>query len=381
MNALPKYVLRILGVLTDTGYEAYLAGGCVRDLLLSRRPSDWDAASSAPPQRVTELFRHTVPTGLAHGTVTVLSGGGRVEVTAFRSDGDYSDHRRPDAVRFIPDLRGDLARRDFTVNAMAMDAAGEITDPFGGRADLEKKLLRCVGQPETRFREDALRMLRAFRFSARLGFRIEDETLAAIQECAPFCAALSPERVRDELVKTLRSPSPDTVWDMLDVGLLASFAEPPGPAAERPSLRRLPQYARLGRLCAALEELGCIMSTESFLSALRFDNRSIHTAAAAAAILRSGSRDYKRLLRDHGEAAALAAYPADRELRRVIAEGECRSLDALAVNGQDLKALGLRGRELGAMLSRLLDHVIDHPEDNEKEILCKLAESWRKIDG
>ena len=377
MKAPPKYVLNILCALDSAGHRAVLAGGCVRDSLLGRRPSDWDIASSASPEEVLALFPRCVPTGIKHGTVTVMSGGGSVEVTAFRAEGGYSDHRRPDSVSFGCPLEADLARRDLTVNAMAMDAAGEITDPFGGRDDLRRRLLRCVGEPERRFDEDALRMLRTVRFSAQLGFEIEPRTLEAIRALAHLASGLSAERVRDELLKTLRSPAPGLVWQLVDLGLLRAFLLPGNGNAPRPALRSLPLYARLARFCLGLEQGGYIMSTASLLAALRFDGDTQRTAAAAVEVLKSGSRDWKRLLRDYGPAAVLAAQPKNRELRAVLRSGECWSLAELAVGGRELEELGYSGPELGRELRRLLDHVIDSPGDNRPDILCKLAE--RKV--
>lgn len=355
-----------------------MAGGCVRDTLMGRRPSDWDVATAAPPEAVQSLFVRTVPTGIRHGTVTVLYGGGKCEVTTYRVDGAYSDHRRPDSVRFTPRLADDLSRRDFTINAMAMDAAGNVTDLFGGRADISRRLIRCVGEPEKRFEEDALRMLRAVRFSAKLGFEIEDGTLRAIRRCAPLAASLSAERVAAELRGVLASPRPDLVWELAGLSLLDAYLSPGD--GEREPLAGLPIYARLAHWCASLESGGYIMSTELFLRALKLDSRTIKTASAAAGILRSGSRDYKRILRDAGREAALAAYPHSRALRRVLRSGECWSLDSLALGGGDLAALGYRGRDISAELAALLDHVIDVPEDNRKEILCKLAEEARTND-
>lgn len=371
MTVPPRYVLNILSVLTAAGYDARLVGGCVRDMLLGRRPVDWDVASSAPPEAVMRLFPRTVGTGLKHGTVTVLLGKNHAEVTAYRTEGAYSDHRRPDAVRFTGDLAGDLARRDFTINAMAMSADGVFFDPFCGRADLEARVLRCVGDPGTRFGEDALRMLRAYRFRAQLGFGLDPAAEAAIFAKAPLAAGLSPERVRDELKKTLFSPRPEILGEMLNAGLLDAFLSRGSP--ELTPLSRLPQYARIARLCYELERAGCIMSTSSFLSKLRFDGASAAVAADAAAILKSGSSDRKRILRDYGKAAALAAHPFDPKLREILRSGECWRLSDLAVSGDDLIVLGYAGREIGEALDRLLDHVIDHPADNRRDILCKLA--------
>lgn len=377
MKAPPKYVLNILCALDSAGHRAVLAGGCVRDSLLGRRPSDWDIASSASPEEVLALFPRCVPTGIKHGTVTVLSGGGSVEVTAFRAEGGYSDHRRPDSVSFGCPLEADLARRDLTVNAMAMDAAGEITDPFGGRDDLRRRLLRCVGEPERRFDEDALRMLRTVRFSAQLGFEIEPRTLEAIRALAHLASGLSAERVRDELLKTLRSPAPGLVWQLVDLGLLGACLAPGDASAPREALDVLPIYARLAHFCRDLELGGYIMSTDRFLAALRFDGETLRRTASAVEVLKSGSRDWKRLLRDHGEAAVLAAHPKTRALRAVLRSGECWELSSLAIGGRELAALGYSGPELGRELRRLLDHVIDYPADNRADILCKLVE--RKV--
>lgn len=377
MKAPPKYVLNILCALDSAGHRAVLAGGCVRDSLLGRRPSDWDIASSASPEEVLALFPRCVPTGIKHGTVTVLSGGGSVEVTAFRAEGGYSDHRRPDSVSFGCPLEADLARRDLTVNAMAMDAAGEITDPFGGRDDLRRRLLRCVGEPERRFDEDALRMLRTVRFSAQLGFEIEPRTLEAIRALAHLASGLSAERVRDELLKTLRSPAPGLVWQLVDLGLLGACLAPGDASAPREALDVLPIYARLAHFCRGLELGGYIMSTDCFLAALRFDGETLRRTASAVEVLKSGSRDWKRLLRGHGEAAVLAAHPKNRALRAVLRSGECWELSSLAIGGRELAALGYSGPELGRELRRLLDHVIDYPADNRADILCKLAE--RKV--
>lgn len=373
----PKYVIHILNTLERSGYEARLVGGCVRDTLLHRRPNDWDVATAAAPEAVTELFERTVPTGIRHGTVTVLYGGSACEVTTYRVEGAYSDHRRPDSVRFTSRLEEDLSRRDFTINAMAMDASLAITDPFGGREDLSRRLIRCVGDARERFTEDALRMLRAVRFAAQLDFALDSAALEAIAGCAPLCSALSPERVAAELRAVLASRDPDMVWLMADLGLLNAWLTPR--EGERTHLGALPRCARLAHFCSDLSRCGSITSTDTFLRSLRMDTRSMKICSAAAEILASGSRDYKRLLRDYGEDAVLAAYPKSRRLRAVLRSGECWSLASLAITGGELAALGYAGRELGEELRRLLEHVIDCPEDNRPEILCKLASE--RIEG
>lgn len=365
----------ILKTLTARGFEARMVGGCVRDTLMRRRPNDWDIATSAAPEEIIRSFRRTVPTGIRHGTVTVLYGGGKCEVTTYRVESAYSDHRRPDSVRFTSRLAEDLSRRDFTINAMAMDAAGAVTDLFGGREDIARRIVRCVGEPEKRFDEDALRMLRAVRFAAKLDFSIDPGTLAAMESCAHLASALSAERVAHEVLGVLASRRPDAVWDMVSLRLLDAFISPG--TGERTPLSPLPIYARLAHWCLDLERGGYIMSTKDFLRSLRLDRRTIATASAAVEAVRSGSKDFKRLLRDYGEAAVRAAYPRSRRLRAVLRSGECWSLSSLAIGGDDAAALGFSGRETGDVLRRALDHVIDFPEDNEHDILCKLIKEGR----
>ena len=203
MFTLPEEVQAILGRLESAGYEAWCVGGAVRDALLGLEPGDWDVTTSAPPETVLSLFApRALPTGLQHGTVTV-GGGHGVEVTTFRRDGDYLDNRHPDHVEFTSSLTEDLARRDFTINAIAANLQGELSDPFGGRGDLTTQVIRAVGDPEKRFREDALRILRGLRFASRLGFAIASDTAAAIHQCAPLLQNIAPERIQVELTGIL----------------------------------------------------------------------------------------------------------------------------------------------------------------------------------
>ena len=193
---LPQAVQYVLERLEDAGFAAYAVGGCVRDTLLGRPPGDWDVTTAARPEQVLTLFDgYAIPTGLKHGTVTVRAGEMHIEVTTFRADGTYTDHRRPDQVFFSDRLEEDLCRRDLTVNAMAMDRRGVLTDLYGGREDLEAGILRCVGEPERRFEEDALRILRTLRFAAVLGFSVEPRTDAALRVKAPLLRCIAPERI------------------------------------------------------------------------------------------------------------------------------------------------------------------------------------------
>lgn len=385
----PKYVKHILVTLQSRGHAAYLVGGCVRDMILGVQPQDWDVCTSALPEQTLEIFPGSRPTGLKHGTVTVCVNSRSVEVTTFRSDGSYADHRHPDAVSFVGDLTTDLSRRDFTMNAIALPPDGLVADPFGGVDDIRNKMIRCVGYPELRFEEDALRMFRALRFSARLGFEIETETLAAIKKKAPLAASLAPERVRDEVEKILLTPSPETVYTLIELGLLDVFLIKRMPEPWRlHRLRTLPRKAmpRWAALCCALEKFGCISSAEELLSALRLDSRTIRCCSDAALLVKkpkpADSVTWKRFLCQYGvDSVSCAAQCWDaftggssmRELRMLLKSGECFSMKHLAVSGDDLLELGLRGRELGDMLRFLLDYVMEYPANNRRELLLTLA--------
>lgn len=221
---LPADVRSALARFRQAGFEAYVVGGCVRDLLLGATPQDWDVATNARPQEMMRLFSRTVPTGVKHGTVTILMPGTAIEATTYRVEAGYSDHRRPDEVKFVDELREDLARRDFTINAMALSGSGRLIDYFGGLNDLEQRIIRAVGDPAQRFEEDALRMLRAVRFAAQLGFTIEPVTLAAIAPRAATLRHVSAERIRDEFAKAIVSPNPVDALELLrETGLLAEF--------------------------------------------------------------------------------------------------------------------------------------------------------------
>ncbi|MDE6675167.1 MAG: CCA tRNA nucleotidyltransferase, partial [Acetatifactor sp.] len=218
---LPEKVKYIIDTITEAGYEAYAVGGCIRDSILGREPNDWDITTSARPEQVKELFRRTVDTGIAHGTVTVMLDKEGFEVTTYRIDGEYEDHRHPREVIFTSQLVEDLRRRDFTINAMAYNETAGLVDAFNGMGDIKQKVIRCVGCAKDRFAEDALRILRAIRFSAQLGYTIEKETGEAIQELAASLSAISAERIQAELVKLLISPHPDYLRQAYDMGVTA----------------------------------------------------------------------------------------------------------------------------------------------------------------
>ena len=387
----PKYVRSILRTLKIHGYPSCIVGGCVRDLILGTEPNDWDIATAAHPEEVMELFPDCIPTGIKHGTVTVRSDSRFVEVTTFRSDGDYADHRHPDTVSFVGDLNTDLSRRDFTMNAIAVTSDGVIIDPYRGVEDISAGIIRCVGIPEKRFDEDALRMLRAFRFSARLGFEIEPDTLQAIEENAELSARLSSERVRDEIEKMLLTGSPEILYQVIDCGLLDSYLQKHLSRDDgllriaALKKRAVPRWAMFSAILLADE---CIPDVKDFLTSLHLDGKTIRCCSVACEMLRKTPpetrKEWKMLLHLHGIDSVVCAslcwdaiYGKEFEplLQEIIGSGECFTLKELAVSGNDLAALGLHGKQLGNMLEFLLEYVIEYPEKNNREILMALAAS------
>lgn len=384
----PDGAIYILSALEKSGFSAFAVGGCVRDSLLGRIPDDWDFATSALPGQIMEIFGSSaIPTGIKHGTVTVRHGNFSAEVTTFRTDGTYSDHRRPDSVHFVSDIQGDLARRDFTMNAIAAPISGSLIDPFGGQGDISRRLIRCVGKPEERFSEDALRMLRAVRFSSKLGFEIEAETFSAILSLSGLSASLASERVAAELEKIIIG-SVTAIQLLFSSGLMRDFllseANPDfSPLSTLPPER----LARLSGLCAILQREK-LADSEVFLKKLRLDSFTVKNVSsgvrAALCGLPESPYDWKRLLYRLGVSACQCACFAASALGRrdgleafsaVITSGDCLSLSQLAVGGKDLMALGYSGRELGSRLEELLLHVFAHPEDNNRKLLISLLKS------
>ena len=385
-QTVPNYVNIILDTLLEAGFEAFLVGGCVRDTILMRPVKDWDIATSATTSDMKLLFTKTVLTGERFGTVTVVLPEGKAEVTTFRSDGEYKDGRKPETVSFVSDIYTDLARRDFTMNAIAVSRGGEVLDPFDGRADIKNGLTRCVGSPEERFSEDALRMLRAVRFSAELGFDIHTDIREAIKKLAERAALLSAERVRDETVRTLLAPRPEKVGEMLQYGLFAGrirACDSDGCDFSGISAVRCELKERVAAFCGILKEYGYIDSARRFLTDMRFDGKTVSACAKGAELAEdmaaAGRQPAKRLLAFHGEdaarcaaAAALAVHGADKYalLAEIISSGECVGLSGLAIRGADLTSLGIsEGKGVGEVLTALLEHVLENPADNTREKL------------
>ena len=432
---IPQEVCAVLQTLERAGYEAYIVGGCVRDMRMGKVPHDWDVTTSALPQETMALFDHfAIPTGLQHGTVTVRSGGLSCEVTTFRTDGDYPDHRHPAAVTFTRSLREDLARRDLTVNAMAMDMQGTLHDPFGGQADIRRRILRCVGEPERRFQEDALRILRTLRFSATLGFVIEEDTHRALRAQCGDLRYVAAERVREELTKLLcgadvlrvllEDPQvlgvvlPEILpcvgfdqhnrhhcYDVWGHTAHAVAAAPPDPV-----LRWAMLLHDLGKpRCFTMDEQGVghfhghhrpsAEMAETVCRRLRFDKATarqismlvryhdrpipLTEKAIRRAMNQLGAEGLRQLCAGK-RADNLAQHPDYRSRQREIDEGEaimdalleknaCFSLKQLAVNGRDMAALGLEGPAIGQALQTLLEAVMDGETDNDRTALLALA--------
>lgn len=433
---MPQEVRSLLARLESAGYEGWAVGGCVRDTLRGAVPSDWDVTTDARPERVMALFgERVIPTGLKHGTVTVCAGETHVEVTTFRRDGTYSDHRRPDAVQFSSSLEEDLARRDLTVNAMAMDLRGHICDPFGGQEDLSRRVLRCVGDPLRRLDEDALRIMRTLRFAAMLGFAIEPDTSAALHRRAPLLADIAAERILVEMNKLLTGEymasvllaypdvlgvflpellpcvgfdqrnvhhcydvwthsvyaasaiAPDAVlrWAMLlhDIGKPGCFT-----VDEHGTGHFYGHPARSAELAEAICRRLRMdkKSAQRIVTLVRWHDRDIpRTEKAVARAARQLGEDTLRQLLAVKRADNRAQSPlcrgraadidrAEAILDDLLARQSCFSLRDLAVRGNDLTALGLRGPAVGEALQKLLDAVMDGSVPNERPALLALAQ-------
>lgn len=393
---IPKTPAALIDRLRARGHKAYIVGGCVRDTLMGREPEDYDLCASAAPEEVIRIFsdHRVVPTGIRHGTVTVIEDGAGYEITTFRIDGSYSDSRRPDSVRFTDDIREDLARRDFTMNAIAYSPYEGLIDPFGGRDDIEKKLIRCVGNPAERFGEDALRILRAWRFSAKLGFEIEARTAAAAQDAVGLLKSVSAERIREELRGMLRSPAgfAERVLRENSRALRAVLGVEPVNSCALAAAEGMDEITRLAVFFGyTLGQSGA--ECADIMRRLKFDGASVaavselvteagngiaaDTVGIKRGLNRIGKAQYRRLIdvsRAIGETDKAAE--AERRLDRIIAEKQCFKLADLAVSGADFIAEGYSpGRTLGTALSALLDEVIRGAVKNERTAL--LAEGVR----
>ena len=431
---IPQKAEQILHILNEAGYEAYVVGGCVRDSILNRKPEDWDITTSAKPEQVKRIFRRTVDTGIEHGTVTVLIGKDGFEVTTYRVDGLYEDGRHPKEVTFTSRLEEDLKRRDFTINAMAYNDDERLVDAFGGMRDLNYHLIRCVGDPKERFSEDALRILRAVRFSAQLAFPIEPETAEAIKSLAPNLEKISAERIQAELVKLLVSDHPERIQDACELGItkvvLPEWDDMVGVKQNTPhhkydvaahtvhALQNV-KNDKVLRLTMLFHDMGKpVMKTtdengrdhfkghaiaseqiaKTVMKRLKFDNDTIRKVTKLVAYhdyrMEPTGANVRRAMHEIGAelfpyylAVRLADTKAQssyerrgkleniiqiRELyRNALRNKECVTLKDLAVTGTDLINLGIApGKKLGTLLNELLDMVIEDPAWNQKGKLC-----------
>ena len=383
--SLPKEVLLAFSLLENAGYEAYLVGGSVRDLLRGDAPSDFDMTTSARPEETLAVFSayRTIETGLRHGTVTVLVEGMPIEITTYRVDGEYTDHRRPDSVIFTTSIEEDLSRRDLTINAMAYHPTRGLLDPFGGEGDLAAGVIRAVGDPEKRFSEDALRILRTLRFAARFKFTIESRTATAAAALSHTLSAVASERIREELFRLLVTEGVDTVlagyWHVLS-DLLYELS-PCG------RLSYLPPELPL-RAAGLLYPVG-VEHARRILRDLRTDNATVHAILGTVGVLNSAppcdAAATLYLLRDFGlDAVCRASIIRDAwdpsgnaltSLYEVLASGIPYSIAALAVTGEDLLAIDVpSGPHVGRLLRLLLDEVIAGKVENTREALLSLAE-------
>ena len=430
---IPSKVEFIIKKLEEHGYEAYAVGGCVRDSILGRKPNDWDITTSALPLQVKELFHRTIDTGLQHGTVTVMLEKEGFEVTTYRVDGEYEDGRHPKEVTFMASLEEDLKRRDFTINAMAYHPSKGIVDLFGGVQDLENHIIRCVGNPIERFTEDALRILRAVRFSAQLGFEIEEETTKALQILAENLKFVSAERIQVEMIKLLVSPHPDYLRKAYDAGITKVFFPEWDICME--TEQNTPHHGRtvgehtlltlqniradkVLRLTMLLHDIGKpVMKTTDengrdhfkghpeagakmaveIMRRWKLDNDTIHKVSHLVkwhgyrppAEIKAVRRAMNKIGKDFfawylevqmADTLSKSTYKFDEKMERlrgvtqryheILEKEQCVCLKDLAVTGKDLIAAGMKpGKEIGETLERLLEEVLENPEMNKKEIL------------
>ncbi len=383
--AIPEYALAVMRPLWDAGEEVYIVGGCVRDALLGKEPHDYDMAVSCQPERTLSIlgdFR-TVPTGLKHGTVTAISEGQPIELTTFRVDGSYTDSRRPDSVSFTRSVEDDLSRRDFTVNAMAYSPRTGLIDLFGGRDDLENRIIRAVGEPEKRFSEDALRIMRAFRFSAQLGFSVDLDTQRGAYECRSGLENIARERIGAEFIRLLCSPEPCAALQLMEKLDILGYASPSYTPSDKifSLLAAMPacDTARLGfflcdaeqeRARAVLNSLKCSNRQKSGALAIAREARTVIKAPRDAALLRSRIGE----LATFAACASVLLGVSDESAVSLVESNRAPvTLGELALDGTALAALGINGRDIGKTLHLLLDAVMEEPALNTRESLLSLA--------
>ncbi len=371
---LPKNIDFVLNTLQKSGFEAYIVGGCVRDLLCGKTPHDYDITTSALPNQTQRLFPKSIDTGIKHGTVTVIIDGTPIEVTTFRTEGAYLDHRRPERVEFVKNVSEDLSRRDFTVNAMCYNHENGLVDLFGGQEDIAKKTLRAVGEPHLRFREDALRILRLVRFAATLGFTPETATLSAAKECKCGLCAVSAERILCELQKAALGNNIKPLNEIISCGALAHL----GIVNHiNNTFKDIPPLANL-RLFAMLDMASNDLTKT--LKGLKCSNKFFNYCMLLKEITPPCTRYAIKQILNRADYAILCDYAhlhncADEIIpiaNQIIENGEPYKLSHLAINGKDIMKLGFSGEEIGQKLNLLLDLVMQDPKLNTRKKLTEL---------
>ena len=387
---MPQDVVEIIQSLCSHGFSAYAVGGCVRDTLLGVEPKDWDITTSASPVEVKEIFGHTLDTGIEHGTVTIMRGKIGYEVTTYRIDGEYSDGRHPDQVKFTPNLFEDLRRRDFTINAMAYSDETGLVDEFCGMEDLEKKVVRCVGEAKERFQEDALRMLRAIRFSAQLGFTIESDTWQAMIQMAKNLSLVSKERILVELTKTICSSHPEMIKKIFDSGLHREIGQHFSLLSVRDAevmalSGQLPEEKHLRFALLFKNQSG--EEAKAILKELKADNDTIKKVKILVEYIdRKLPRNEKKMRQTLSEIGpervrdwillkkVLGEEVEDcqNRLQEILERGDAYTLQMLAVDGATLIRAGIKpGPNLGQILGELLSYVIEDPSKNTMMFLLE----------
>ena len=387
MLFIPPEIQFIIDTLNKNGFEAYLVGGCVRDMLMDIPPHDYDITTSAPPEAILTLFEKTVPTGIKHGTVTVINGGIAAEVTTYRADGDYTDHRRPKSVTFVKSLKEDLARRDFTVNAIAYNKTKGVKDFFGGIKDINNKILRAVGEPKKRFREDALRILRLFRFASVLEFTPEKETLNAALKCAPLLESISAERISSELRKAINGKKPAALKPLTDIKGLEFIGI------------NAPDYSKIIPLQGeGLALFGFLYSsTDNLISALEFlkpsnkEKKLYQNILTLLSLPLSQSKAEIKEMLFKTDPCSVEKYlyfknsyfgtdtqNAFNMLREITENGEPYRISDLKIGGKNLINMGVSGEKIGETLEYLRELVVRNPEQNRKSILLQKSEEFNR---
>lgn len=384
---IPGSAAAVLNALHENGYEAYVVGGCVRDALMGREPNDWDVTTSALPEQTMEIFSglrgfKTYPTGIKHGTITVLSKGERIETTTFRIDGEYTDCRRPDSVDFTDSLKEDLARRDFTMNAIAYSDEAGICDPYGGEADLRAGIIRCVGDPHKRFSEDALRIMRAVRFSSVLGFSVEPETARAAEELRSQLMHVAWERIHVELEKLLDGPDAARVLCEFHPILCEIMPELAGRDMEKIGalVEKLRGESKPMMMAALLSQGGDVKVA---MNRLRFARNMVTRTEKILTHYRTVLTDrpsVRRFCREVGTDFVMEVIrfgiisgtmteDAMRMAESIMQDGDCISLSALKINGKVLTAMKVPPADIGDTLNRLLERVMADELENRGAVL------------